>query len=259
MGLTSSTFGLLARLRRSRSDGQRGARVFHPDGIGFAARLEITGAEHAEGSLLSEREVHPAVVRLSRGAGLPGALPDVLGVALRLVDARGHGRHQDLLFASSAQSPLVRHALLPGFRGFFDQFFSTLLPYRIDGAIRMIGLIPVNGGPSPRDLERLAGIARGRRYHLCVAGLGAPWRTVGELEIGERLPDEVIEEMRFSPWNTGADLRPQGPLMGFRDAAYRGSQEGRLPEDGGEQPAEAGSNGHRAGAEISRGRVRATG
>jgi hypothetical protein len=235
----------------------RGARVLHPSGVGFAARLEITGAEHAEGSILSEREVHPAIVRLSRGAGLPGALPDVLGVALRLVDARGPGRHQDLLFASSAQSPGARHALLPGIRGFFDQFFSTLLPYRVDGAIRMIGLCPTNGGPSPRDLGRVAGIARGRRYLLCVAGLGDPWRTVGELEIGERLPDEVIEPMRFSPWNTGADLRPLGPLMGFRDAAYAGSQRGRLPDDEVEPPLESDatdhrSNGHRSDAKLSR-------
>lgn len=238
-------FRALSAARRPRARGRPGARILHPDGIGFAARLEIGGAEAGGDSLLGRRRVHPAIVRLSRAIGLPGPVPEPLGVAIRLVDARGPGRHQDLLFASSGQSPIARHAPLPGAGGFFDQFFSTLLPYSVGGRVRLLGLAPVNGGSSPRKLDELAVAARGGCYRLCVAGLGAPWLAVGQLEIGARLPDEVIEDLRFNPWNTGENLRPAGPLMGLRDAAYRGSQAGRLPDGANEPVAPAESDGGR--------------
>lgn len=238
-------FRALSAGRRPRARGHRGARIFHPDGIGFAARVEVGGAEAGGDSLLGRRQAHPAIVRLSKAVGLPGPIVEPLGIALRLVDARGPGRHQDLLFVSSGQSPLVRHALLPGLGGFFDQFFSTLLPYSVGGRMRMLGLSPVGGATAPRDLETLGTAARGRCYRLCVAGIGAPWLALGQLEIGARLPDELIEDLRFNPWNTGEDLRPLGPLMGARDAAYRGSQRGRLPAGADEPVAPAESNGGR--------------
>lgn len=234
--LTRAVFAAVAASRKPRREGHRGARVFHPDGIGFAARVEFCGSEAGGDSLLGRHQTHAAIVRLSRAVGLPGDLPEPLGVAIRLLDARGPGAHQDLLFATSAQSPLARHALLPGIGGFFGQFFSSLWPFGVGGRPRMLGLAPVNALHSPRDLERLAAVAEGRCYRICVARIGGPWISVAQIEIGERLPDEVVERLRFNPWNTGEDLRPAGPLMGLRDAAYEGSQRGRFYTAGEHRP-----------------------
>ncbi len=230
--LTRGVFAAIAASRRPRQEDHRGARVFHPDGIGFAARVQFSGSPAGRDSLLGRRHTHAAIVRLSRAIGLPRDLPEPLGVAVRLLDARGPGIHQDLLFATSAQSPLARHALLPGFGGFFGQFFSSLWPYGVGGRPRMLGLAPVGGLHSPRDLERHAARAGGRGYRRCVARIGGPWISVAQVELGERLPDDVVERIRFNPWNTGEDLRPAGPLMGLRDSAYEGSQRGRLSFSG---------------------------
>ena len=52
-------------------------------------------------------------MRFSRGAGLPEPLPDILGVAVRVLDSHGPGGHQDFLLATSSGLPVAHHALLP--------------------------------------------------------------------------------------------------------------------------------------------------
>jgi hypothetical protein len=102
---------LLARLRRG--------RALHPVGVGYHARLEITpGARRWAGArLLVPGARYDAVVRFSRGAGLPEPLPDALGVAVRLPDAYGPGRAQDFLVTSSATGELVFELRLAGSLG----------------------------------------------------------------------------------------------------------------------------------------------
>jgi hypothetical protein len=77
--------------------------------VGYHARLEITpGARRWAGArLLVPGARYDAVVRFSRGGGLPEPLPDALGVAVRLPDAYGPGRAQDFLVTSSADLPLL--------------------------------------------------------------------------------------------------------------------------------------------------------
>ncbi|MDQ3726581.1 MAG: hypothetical protein M3335_11955, partial [Actinomycetota bacterium] len=104
----------------------RGKRVFHPFGVGFAGRITPLGGD--SGAAVFEREAE-AHVRLSRSFGLPEALPDPCGLAFRVPDAYGAGRHQDLLLVSSASPPGGRHTLLPS-RGFCDRPYSCVLPYR---------------------------------------------------------------------------------------------------------------------------------
>src|SRR3712207_4085587 len=89
---TIPLFGAAAALRR--------ARVFHP--VGVALTGTWTAADDTV-RLLSPSRPWPVIVRISKGAGTPGRTPDVLGVAIRLAELHGHGRHQDLLFASSRE------------------------------------------------------------------------------------------------------------------------------------------------------------
>ena len=130
---TRGLFGVLSALR--------GRRIFHPQGIGHEATPSIPGPVPGERGvpLLEGAGRHPAIVRLSRGAGLPEPLPDVLGLAMRLLDVHGPGRHQDFLLVSSASPPLGRHLLLPGLGGFGRQTFSSLLAYRFAGRLRLVG------------------------------------------------------------------------------------------------------------------------
>src|SRR5215208_5933583 len=79
-----------------------------------------------------------------------GAVARRARVSLRLVDVHGHGRHQDFLLVTSADGPLLHHLLLPGVRGFLGQSFSSLLPYRLGGRLRLVGAQPA------RQRERLA-------------------------------------------------------------------------------------------------------
>ena len=69
--------------------------------MAFSADIEIFGARDAVGApLLRRRATHQGLVRFSRCVGLPNAVPDLLGMPLRLSDAHGAGRHQDFLLVT---------------------------------------------------------------------------------------------------------------------------------------------------------------
>ncbi len=223
-GVAGAVFGAISKLR--------GKRGFHPVGLGYAGTLTVprTLPEYAGVPLLERAGEHPIVVRFSRGAGLPEPLPDALGIGLRLPDLYGPGRHQDLLVSSSPARPVLHHLLLPS-RGFFGQAFSSILPYRVGDHLRMVGAVPARR-PGPRgrgalpELAEAAGLP-GVLFRIALAPLGGSWTPVADLRITEPLAADVTEALALTPWNTGGDIRPWGPAMGLRRAAYRGSQRGR--------------------------------
>jgi hypothetical protein len=209
----------------------RGRRIFHPRGelyrASFAAR-EDGAALDAE--LLEAGSAHPAVVRFSRGIGVPPPLPDVLGVAIRLPSVYGDDRHQDFLLASAGTG--VAKALPVAARTFFGPAFSSLLPYAIGRERLLVGAL-AESHATPRSrgnpLDELAAAVgrRSARFVLAVGGLRTPWRPVALVEILEPLPHALSAELRFNPWNTGAGIEPVGFPNRIRAPAYRGSQAGR--------------------------------
>jgi hypothetical protein len=221
----ATTFGALSRLR--------GARIFHPHGVGYGGTLHVARAHEGYPGvpLLRQPGKHPVLFRFSRGAGLPEPLPDVLGLALRIVDVHGAGRHQDFLLVTSVDAPLLHHLLLPGTAGFLGQSYSSVLPYRVGGKLRLVGAQPAGHAASAgRGTlgEVVEAADRGDlRFRLALASLTGRWSAVGELEVGAVLPDQQTEELAFTPWNTGGGIRPAGPFMGVRRAAYRASQRAR--------------------------------
>jgi hypothetical protein len=221
----AALFGGLATLRRRRS--------LHPDGASYHATVQIDGDPDFEGApLLAHTASHAALVRFSRGAGLPPWLPDVLGLALRLCDAHGPGHHQDLLMATSAKPPVLHHLLLPGVRGPFGQPYSTILPYRAGRGIRLFGALPLRAPDHDRrsDLDEFTAVAeRGEAcFALAVAAPFRGWRRIGSIEVGAVLAIDTGERLCFSPWNTGGGIRPAGPFQGLRGPAYGASQRARL-------------------------------
>lgn len=209
-------FKELSRLRRK--------RVFHPFGVGFSGRLTpLEGEGEVPAAFASTSE---PLVRLSRSFGLPEWLPDPCGLAFRVADAHGPGRHQDLLLVSSAAARGGRHSLLPS-RGFCDRHYSAVLPYRLHGQTVMLGARALAPAPGPKLGELRAREVGGLSFELLLADLEGPWRPIARLALGERLPPEQTERLDFDPTNTGGGLELAGLLNRLRGPAYRASQEGR--------------------------------
>lgn len=211
----------------------RGRRVFHPDGVAYEAELHVPGERPPTGvPLFDEPGRHRAIVRASRGAGLPEPLPDTLGLGIRLCDVHGDGRHQDLLINVSADRPVLHHLILPARDGFFGQSYSSVLPYRVGGRLVLIGATPAAAERRAdltdlAELEELAALGEAA-WDIVLAAPGGRWEEpIGRLRLTARLPDRVAEELTFNPWRTGGGIRPAGVLQALRRTAYRGSQRGR--------------------------------
>jgi hypothetical protein len=206
----------------------RGARAFHPQG--FLCRgtwtVERTSPLAPGAQVLQAGAEHPCIVRLSRGAGLPEWLPDVYGISVRLEDAYGPGRHQDLLINSSADLPVVHHVFLPSPR-WYGQSHSTCLPYRAGAGLVLIGLQPPRRrGPEPSVDAMRAEVARGTSYGIAVAASLGRWEPIGTLALRDPLAPE-FGDVDFDPWNTGGGLVPATWLNRWRREAYRQSRLGR--------------------------------
>jgi hypothetical protein len=230
--VVAAGFYALAALRRKRS--------LHPTGIGYQGWLQVPKDSPPRPGvpLFQAGTTHRAVLRLSRGAGLPEPLPDALGVAIRLPDAHGPGVDQDLLMTSSTDRPLLRRLLFPA-RSFVRGAFSTALPYDL-GSERVVLLlvpVPISAGRSTGQAGRHpVGGALAELRAATADGLGFELRTARSLgrsqplatvTVGPPLPADQTQALRFNPWTTGPGIRPSGWLNLLRDPAYRASQRGR--------------------------------
>ncbi|MFR9800945.1 hypothetical protein ACL02T_01420 [Pseudonocardia sp. RS010] len=208
-----TVFRALAALRR--------APAFHPRGVLLGGELRIDGTGSAAGTALGPGP-HRVLVRLSKGAGTPGKLPDLLGVAVR-VEPDGARDAVDLLFTTST----ARGALLAPAWGWRRATYSTLLPYdTAAGRVRLL-LEPEPCEPDPpADPRAVAGAVRARslRYRLVEAPLRAGARAAGTLVLTEERTGAVA----FDPvLHQHPALRPGPLLAGLRARAYRGSRRGR--------------------------------
>jgi len=217
----------------------RSKRSLHPTGVGYRGWL-VVGDDHPgrpEVPLFRPGTVQPALVRFSRGAGLPEPLPDALGVAVKLPGAYGPGNDQDLLLTSSTDRPLLRRLLFPA-TSFVRGAFSTALPYELGGKRVVLLLVPAHtdgsqsagavrrGGPGALA-ELDAAAAGGLRFELRTASSFGPSQPLATLTTDQPLSPEQTEALRFNPWTTGPGIRPAGWLNLLRDTAYKASQRGR--------------------------------
>jgi hypothetical protein len=182
----------------------RGARVFHPRGGARTATVTADGGGSWGARLLDEAGRHDAVVRISRGAGLPEPLPDVVGLAIRL-DGLGRGGPLDLLVNTAGGPPVLRHVFLPAPLG---RTFSSVLPYRTGSGRTVL----------------LGAREDGDGYDLLAAPLTGGWARWGRLTLGDPLPAAVSQELRFRPTLGADDLQPVALFRGVRDLSYRLSQ-----------------------------------
>lgn len=195
----------------------RGGKPMHPRGAVFDAVLERHGRALDGGvPWLDAVARDAAVVRLSRGAGLPAPLPDLLGLAVRIP---GEGAPVDLLLSTTGRGPLTR--LLPVPRRDTAAVYSSIMGYRSDdGPLRLAALPETAGVPS--DPEPLAGaVSRdGLRFTLAAARGRGPWVPFATLILTEPRP-ALDPDVRFDAvQNPPPGLVPDGPMARFRAPAY---------------------------------------
>lgn len=195
----------LAAVTAGLSSVRAAAKPLHPEGRLYAGRLLRSGQESPVGvPWLDDPAEDDAIVRISRAIGLPDALPDFHGLALRV---KGPSGDADLLFASTGWDPVTRHVLVP--RWSPARPLTTLLPYRTAAGPVVLG---ARGG--------------GDGYDLCWAPVGKGWRPLGRLVVGERLDLPVA--VSFDPVvNRPPGLEQYGWVERLRERSYATARSSR--------------------------------
>ena len=191
----ATIFGSLARLT--------GGRPIHPLGEAFEAELVVDQPRLRAARLFAKPGRRPAYVRLSRGFGLPQPLPDLNSIAIKVPDAYGRGRDQDLLLTAAGDRPLLRHLFAWG-GTHRDRTYSTVLPFRIGARTMLLGAVP--------RLED-------RALDLRVATPLGAWTTIARVELGERLDEAREDDLAFNSDTTGGGIEPVGLVNRVRGAA----------------------------------------
>src|SRR5690606_6320866 len=78
------------------------------------------------------------VGRLSKSVGLPSGVPDLYGIGVRVPDAYGPGRHQDVVLATCGRSRRTRRLLAPT-RGFDRRPYASVLAYETGAGRVLLG------------------------------------------------------------------------------------------------------------------------
>jgi hypothetical protein len=227
--LVAVPLGALARWRRG--------KPMHPRGAVFDAVLERHGGPGPGGApwgvpWLDDVAVERATARLSRGAGLPAPLPDLLGLA---VTVPGDAGPVQLLLSSTGRGPLTRLLPLPRRNG--AAVYSSIMAYRSDAGSVRIAALPESGA-LPSDPRPLAGaVARGNRTFTLAAAHGSgPWVPFGRLTLTE--PEQPLDpDVRFDAvLHPPPGLVADGPMARFRAPAYATARAARDTAAGGNAP-----------------------
>ncbi len=230
-------FTAAARLRPA-------AKPLHPRGQLHRGVLRRTGATPPFGSAwLDGSGADEVLVRLSRSAGLPAPLPDVLGLAVRVPVAPG--RVGDLLFSTTGRGRLSRFVLLP--RRDPGATYGTLLPYCTSTGTTV--LLAAWGAPGAEQ--------GGRTWTLAAATPGGPWREFAQLHLDTRpLDEEPDPSLSFDPvLNSVPGLTFPDWVSALREGSYSAARHvrtgGRPDQSLGRSPAPDRDAGRRGPADGS--------
>ncbi len=187
----------------------RGRRFFHPVGVLAEGFIERT-APAADGLPVPSSEL---VARVSKAAGTPGALPDVVGLAFRVAPQQQGATPWDILLVSAGSGALARAVALRPTVSWTGQTLTSLMPLRYRGNIwwlRAQSISAVNGFGLSLDSVRHAIEAGGIEFAIDQAcGRGA-FTPLARLKLSRVLDSEP--DVSFDPiTNTapGLSLYPE--------------------------------------------------
>ncbi|MET0931415.1 MAG: hypothetical protein ABWX74_17980 [Aeromicrobium sp.] len=203
-------FGAVALVRSA-------AKPLHPSGRLHPVVIRsfgLTGTDRVDVPWIDEPGESDGIARFSRATGLPAALPDIHGLAIRIADADEEGTSADILMATTGLGPVSRFVLRPS-RTPAESTYSTLFPYSTSGGALLLAAVP--------DLRDPA------RLFLVLARPRGDWRVFGDLMIEDsdaaRTGDESIsfdpivhqiEGLAYYAWATR-----------LREGAYRAARRTR--------------------------------
>lgn len=221
----------------------RQARIFHPRGIYFQAKVEPAQDVDPQFAAIAQGlSKGDALVRLSAGLSKMrrGGLPDVLGVAVRFNAAANadfavqEGTQDLLLVTSRSVLTLPLAALRTNQRDFLANLYYGMGNFEIaDQPGMRLRATPlgqsVGSGADRYDLLRETVATADVAFLLETASASRPdeWsplvriRLIMEVDVDDR-------KMSFWPFYTGQDIRPQGFIQYMRQVPYLSSQWARL-------------------------------
>ncbi|GAA3446646.1 hypothetical protein [Planomonospora venezuelensis] len=221
----------------------RGGRALHTRGQSFLAAFRVV--DHPDIYLgipvLDEPGELQVPVRLSKGASLPGRLPDALGLAIRLPCGSAPDGDLDLLLTTTGWP---RFLPFPS-TGFASGVFSTLVSYRhATGRIRFLAVPAEPGRRLSADPRELVPAVQAAPLRFVLGIEGFHRRPLAYLTVHTPFPEG--EAQTFDPVvNSHPALQLHGWLRQARAAAYAGSRLGRSsPRSGRDRPQEGGGRGH---------------
>ncbi|MEU7630949.1 phosphodiesterase [Nocardia sp. NPDC049220] len=202
----------------------RHARVFHPDGLHLSGRLHAeTEFEPLFGS--GERAV---IARLSKGAGIPAGLPDVLGFAFRVLDR--DNEPWDFALATTGLGVVSRFVITPA-RGWASARYGTLMPYQVGKSMpTWFFAEPDAGQPGSASLDAMDTHLRDHlvTFTLTASGIGRPSRRMAELTLRHEEPAEHRTDYFDPMLNRPPEVQLFPSAIGrIRELAYTGSRKGR--------------------------------
>lgn len=209
----SAAGGMLGGAARQLTKVRRSRKPLHPAGDVVTGTLTRTGSALSGVPWLDSTGTDEVVVRLSRAVGLPHAVPDIHGLAIKVPTAGGHA---DLLLASTGLGRVTRFVLTAG-RHLTDRPLTTLLPYRSPGGPLLIAARPLSGAAAEE-----AGAAL--RFELLWSHKLGPWVPFAELTVGSSAgPDPALS---FDPVaNPLPGLQTYDWIRRLRAPAYRAARD----------------------------------
>ncbi|SNR81764.1 hypothetical protein SAMN04488107_0017 [Geodermatophilus saharensis] len=206
----------------------RAGKPMHPRGAVLDAVVERTGAVPDWGvPWLTGPAREPAVVRLSRGAGLPVPWPDLLGLAVRLPAG---DRPVDLLLSSAGHGRWTRYLPVP--RVDAAAAYSSMMGYRSAAGTLRLAAVPEGPVRIPSDPAPVLERAPGTAFRLLVARGSGEWAPFARLVLGSPV-EEPDPDVRFDAVrNPPPGLLADGPMARFRAPAYAAAREGRSAHPG---------------------------
>ena len=196
----------------------RGGKPMHPRGVVLDAVLERHGSTPQFGvPWLDAVGTDEVIVRMSRGAGLPAPLPDVLGLAIRMTG--DDGTRVDLLLSTTGRGSIGR--LIPVPRRDAAAPYGSIMAYRSAvGPVRLAALPEAPAMPSDPEPVAREAAAGGIVFRLAAAVGPGEWRAFARLSpTGARRP--LDPAFRFDAVrNAPPGLAATGPMARFREPAY---------------------------------------
>jgi hypothetical protein len=184
------------------------SKPLHPLGRVVRGRLVRHGDGGGTGvPLLEEPGEDDVLVRESRSVGLPGPLPDIQGLAVRVTNP--DGSPGDLLLASTGWGALTRFVLTPSTTT-YGRPLTTLFPYRTPRGPLLLGARSADPGA-----VRLA----------WALGTGA-WHDFAVLEVSDQSAGDPT--VSFDPvLNQVPGLEQYAGVARLREPAYRSARRSR--------------------------------